>query len=369
MYYIGLISGTSMDAIDTALIEINNNKTELVKYKQFPIPDDLRLAVREITADSSIDNISKLDFSLGHLFADAAEKIVEHSNITLQDITAIGSHGQTVLHFPKGEYPRTLQIGNANIIAYRTGVATVADFRYMDMAASGQGAPLASSFHNYYFRSSDTNRVVLNIGGIANITVLACNPEKNVIGFDTGPGNGLLDDWNKRHRGTDMDLDGQWAHSGQVQKNYVSELLTEDYFRLDPPKSTGRDYFNLDWLQQKLDSVGSGQKPEDIQACLLQLTAQTITDAITRYAPDTQEVIVCGGGIHNTILMKTIRELLPNCDILSTVELGLDPDCVEAVTFAWLSKCRLEGIPGNITTVTGAIRPAVLGAVYNPVER
>ena len=358
-----------MDAIDTALVNIDAGSISLLAYQQFPIPDQIRSAVRNLSAASPLDEVMRMDVALGRLFADAVLKIIELAGKQSQDIRAVGSHGQTVLHHPDSTEPRTLQIGDANIIAYRTGIPTVADFRRADMAAGGQGAPLAPALHAAFFRSATGDRVILNIGGIANITLLPAAADIEVTGFDTGPGNGLLDDWNRRHRGTTMDENGVWAASGRVDKPLLNLLLADPYFSKAPPKSTGRDYFNLEWLDGLLGIYAQTPGPEHVQATLEMLTAHNVADAIRLYAGSSREIYVCGGGTHNIHLMQTLETCLPEATIATTDPLGIPPDAVEAVTFAWLAHCRMEGIPGNLPSVTGAERPVMLGAVYEGSEK
>ena len=353
-----------MDAIDVALVHFKNQTFEIVDYEQHPIADQVRNAVRSLSLKSTVEEITDLDSILGGLFANAITKTIEKNAISAKEISAIGSHGQTILHLPEANRPRTLQIGDPNIIAYKTGITTVADFRRMDMAAGGQGAPLAPAFHARYFRSEKSERVILNIGGVANITLLPANPEAAPSGFDTGPGNGLMDDWNFKHNGTYMDKDGGWAARGTVNPTLLAELLHDPYFSLPPPKSTGRDDFNLNWLEQKLQQLGQSIFPEDIQATLLNLTTLSIANAINSYTSQTREVYICGGGAHNPLLIKKLQEQLPDIHIATTEEIGIGPDAVEAVTFAWLAKCRLEGGAGNLPSVTGAKQNVMLGAVY-----
>ena len=368
MYYIGLMSGTSMDAVDTALLEFDNDKFQLIGYEQYPIADELRKAVKQVSLRTSLQDISKLDNILGHLFAQSALNIIKQTNTPPADIAAIGSHGQTVLHLPGGNHSRTLQIGDANIIAYKTGITTVADFRRMDIAAGGEGAPLAPAFHANYFKSDSRHRLILNIGGIANITILAAGPDIVTRGFDSGPGNGLLDDWNQRHCGTHMDKEGHWANRGQADSEFLNHLQNDAFFSTAPPKSTGRDFFNLDWLENKLNSFARSLQAQDVQATLVDLTIHSITEAIVSHAPHTEEIYICGGGVHNPLLFDGLKAQLADIRIESTEKLGINPDAVEAVTFAWLAKCRLEGTAANLPSVTGAIEPVVLGAVYAPTS-
>lgn len=358
------MSGTSMDAIDVALVRIEDNSLSLVGYEQYPIDDDIRNAVRQLSITSNIVEISRLDNILGYLFADSALKILKSTNLKPENITAIGSHGQTILHLPDGEPPRTLQIGDANIITFKTGITTVADFRRMDMAAGGQGAPLAPAFHLHQFSSDSRHRVILNLGGMANITILPKNNRDKVIGFDTGPGNALLDDWVHQSLGHPFDNNGLWAASGRTNKALLLSCLSDPFFAASPPKSTGRDYFNLNWLNKMLANQPGGISPEDTQATLLELTVTTIGQAIKKYAGNTNELLVCGGGIHNPLLIKSLQTELSGIEINSTSKYGLDPDCIEAVTFAWLAKCRMEMVAAGLPSVTGASSPQILGAIY-----
>lgn len=366
MYYIGLMSGTSMDAIDTALVRFDESSFELVAYDQFPFSDNIRNPVRELTGQSRPADIDRYHSLLGELFADAVLTIIKHSGIQAKDVSAIGSHGQTILHLPDADPPRTWQIGDAAAIAGKTGIITVADFRRADMEAGGQGAPLAPALHASLFRSVDVDRCILNLGGIANITVLPADTNKAVTGFDTGPGNGLMDDWNRLHNKTNMDKDGKWALSGAPDATLLRHLLSDPYFTRPFPKSTGRDYFNLQWLEQQLAVLETQFLPEDIQATLLELTVTSIADAIKSQTAVISELYLCGGGTHNKALVEKLRTQLPGILISSTQTLGLDPDAVEAVTFAWLAKQRLEGKPGNLPSVTGAEKAVLLGTVFEP---
>ncbi len=354
-----------MDAIDVALVKIENNSLSLIQYEQFPIHDDLRNSVRRLSTTSNIEEISRLDSMLGQLFADSVIKLLKKGGLEPGAITAIGCHGQTVLHLPDADPARTLQIGDANIITFKTGITTVADFRRMDIAAGGQGAPLAPAFHAFQFSSDTRHRVVLNLGGMANITVLSKDDANKITGFDTGPGNALLDDWTQQHLDQLYDKNGSWAKSGKVNEALLKNMLEDPYFQMCPPKSTGRDYFNLEWLNRKLSGLQLDISPADIQASLLELTAITISEAIKKYAEKTDEILICGGGVHNLVLIKSLEDKLSGIKINSTEKYGLDPDCIEAVAFAWLAKCRLDEIPVNLSSVTGATSPQILGAIYS----
>lgn len=353
-----------MDAIDTALVSFENEVPELVAYEQFPIAEQLKSSVRVLNASTSIGEVTKFDAIMGHLFADSVLKILEIADIPPEKISAIGNHGQTILHLPDDSHPRTLQIGDPNIIAQKTKINTVADFRRMDMADNGQGAPLAPAFHAKVFRKQNINRVTLNLGGIANTTILPAEIHTSISGFDTGPGNGLLDDWNQLHNHTEMDIDSQWAATGNPDHELLALLLSDPYFKLAPPKSSGRDYFNLEWLHSRLDSLNRELAPENIQATLLQLTILTIADAIKRHAPKTSEIYMCGGGCHNKRMTKALASLMPEVHLGNTQELGLNPDAIEAITFAWLAKQTMEAKAGNEPSVTGANSGQILGGIY-----
>jgi anhydro-N-acetylmuramic acid kinase len=362
-YYVGLISGTSMDGIDAALVRFDQSSVLFSRTHEFHYPADLRRSlIRAIREPQlcTVDEVGELDQRVGECFRDAARAVIAGAAIDPSDIRAIGSHGQTLRHRPEGPHPFTMQIGNPSIIAAGTGITTVADFRSADVARGGQGAPLAPVFHEWLLRKSGVDRVVLNIGGIANITVLPADGSE-AIGFDTGPGNTLLDAWIGKHRGDTYDKDGAWANSGSTNKVLLTRLLADPYFRMAYPKSTGFEYFNLDWL----DAAGvAGLAAADIQATLCELTANSIATAIHAAAPDTAEVFVCGGGVHNHALMQRLAAAIPNSKLASTGTAGLDPDWVEAAAFAWLAMRTLQGLPGNLPAVTGASGRAVLGAIY-----
>ncbi|MFH0351309.1 MAG: anhydro-N-acetylmuramic acid kinase [Chromatiales bacterium] len=365
--FIGLMSGTSMDAVDTALADFHGDQLRLIAFHQYPLPPDLTsalIATRRRAIDIALEQYGRIHIRIGRLFAEAVEEILRNASITPQQIAAIGSHGQTILHSVKGREPFSLQIGDPNVIAAITGIATVADFRGADIAAGGQGAPLTPAFHESQFRTAARDRVILNIGGIANITILPAHPELPVTGFDTGPGNGLLDDWALRHLGVPIDRDGRWSAQGTVDRDLLAKAKSDPYFTLRPPKSTGRDYFNLDWLDGILKAMHCPPHPQDVQATLLRLTAETIAEAVVRYAPPGSEVLACGGGTGNPVLMSALAQLLGQQPVATTALYGLEPRCIEAVTFAWLAKRRLEGRPGNLPAVTGARKPVVLGAIY-----
>ena len=357
--YLGLISGTSADGIDAALARFDP-RLEVIAARTYAYPGSLReriVALARNAAQIALDDYGHLDAEVGACFADAANALLREADIDAGDVAAIGSHGQTVCHRPGGAHPFTLQIGDPNVIAERTGITTIADFRRADVAAGGQGAPLLPALHAALFSDARTPRAVLNLGGISNATLL--RPGKDVIGFDTGPANCLLDAWAARHLGTARDENGTWAASGEVRDNLLAAWLQEPYFAAPPPKSTGREHFNLDWLDVRTPADIAAA---DVQATLLALSARSIADALR--ASGVREVYACGGGVHNTALMAALRAELPDLRFDTTSALGLDPDFVEAAGFAWLARARIDVLPGNIPSVTGALGPRVLGAIY-----
>lgn len=359
--YLGLISGTSADGIDVALVRFAP-KLEVIAARTSPYPDDLRARIVSLARNEAaitLDDLGHLDVEIGACFADAALALLRRANVAPRAVSALGSHGQTVCHRPSGPLPFTLQLGDPSVIAERTGIVTVADFRRADVAAGGQGAPLLPALHASVFADNAIPRAILNLGGIANLTLLV--PGKPVLGFDTGPANCLMDAWSLRVRGRPRDEGGAWARSGHTSPALLQRLLDEPYFAIPPPKSTGREVFNLDWLDARLPG---NLAPEDVQATLLQLSARSIASALRDNAPETREVYACGGGVHNGALMDALRVEWPGVKLDTTTVLGLDPDFVEAVGFAWLARARLENIAGNLPSVTGARGARVLGAVY-----
>ena len=365
--YVGLMSGTSMDGIDAALVDFGEHRCEIRATLSAPYPDELSTALLQASrtpAECTVDVIGNLDNRVGECFRDAALLLLKQSDISAGEVVAIGSHGQTLRHQPNAARPFTMQIGDPNIIATGTGIATVADFRRADIALGGEGAPLTPAFHQWLFADADVNRAVLNIGGIANVTLLLAS-SSTVRGFDTGPGNTLLDGQARQNLKKPYDEDGAWAAEGTVSEELLEALLSDKYFGLPPPKSTGFEYFNAHWLNSIISAFGKTTlEAVDIQATLAELTARTIAAAILEHAPEVKEVLVCGGGVHNTDLMRRLSICLADISIASTETCGLHPDWVEAAAFAWLAKRRLEGKPGNLPEVTGASRLEVLGAVY-----
>ncbi|MBP6748338.1 MAG: anhydro-N-acetylmuramic acid kinase [Xanthomonadaceae bacterium] len=367
--YLGLISGTSTDGIDAAIVRFGDDghSVELLFGRTYAWPSDLRARLVELGqrgVELTLDDIGELDTRIGRIFADAAGHALRDSDITSDRIAAIGSHGQTLRHRPQGDHPFTMQLGDPNLIAEHCGVRVVADFRRRDVAAGGHGAPLLPALHAALLTAPQEHRAVVNLGGIANITLLPPTGDTHgeVRGFDTGPANALMDAWCLRHTGAGYDRDGAFALSGRVDTALLSKLLQEPWFSLPAPKSTGRDQFHLGWLERHL----SGQEsPPDVQATLLALTARTVADALNAAQPGTSRLIACGGGVHNPALMRALAATLPRVTVESSAAHGLDPDLVEAMGFAWLARQTVLGRPGNLPSVSGARGPRVLGAIYS----
>jgi anhydro-N-acetylmuramic acid kinase len=362
--YAGLISGTSMDGVEAVLLDIEGERFAIraALHMDYPVALSRRLknAVAH-PATCDLDEFGALDAEVGDVFAAAIVQLLEDSGIAADQVRAIGSHGQTLLHRPDAALPFTLQIGDANRIAEYTGIDVVADFRRRDMAAGGEGAPLVPAFHAAAFAVPGVARVVVNIGGISNITVLAA--DGSVAGFDTGPGNCLMDLWASEHLGTPYDKDGALAARGEVQPALLQRLLDEPYLQRRPPKSTGRELFHRLWLQRAL-AVSSGSVAA-VQATLCEYTATTIAAAIREFSgvqPD--ELLVCGGGAYNTELMRRLALQMSGIRVRSTADRGIAPEHVEAALFAWLAQRFVAGLPGNLVAVTGAGGPRVLGALH-----
>lgn len=306
-----------------------------------------------------LDELGALDVAVGECFAEAALDVLARAGVSAGEVRAIGSHGQTVRHRPHATHPFSLQIGDAAVIAERTGLCTVSDFRRADVAAGGQGAPLAPAFHAAIL-ADRVPCAVLNLGGIANLSLL--DRIGDVLGFDTGPANCLMDAWHERHMGAPCDRDGAWAASGICDEDLLGNLLSDPYFAAAMPKSTGREYFNLAWLEARIGP--RTLRAVDVQATLLHLSARSIADAVRLTSPDTAQVFACGGGVHNGSLMQALAHEFGAISISSTAEVGIDPDYVEAALFAWLARERLAGRPGNRIGVTGARAPRMLGAIH-----
>lgn len=362
--YLGLMSGTSADGIDAALAQFPvDGGCRFVDGLTLPWDPVLRerlVALGQGGELASLDELGDVDARIGLAFAAAAVALLQHSGVVAAQVRAIGSHGQTVRHRPSASPAFTLQLGDANRIAEHTGITTVADFRRRDVAAGGQGAPLMPAFHLAMLGTADEDRAVLNLGGIANLTLIP--REGTLLGFDTGPANALLDAWCERHTGRTYDADGAFAASGVVDAGLLARWRDDPWFALPPPKSTGREQFHLAWVQQQ---IGDGQHvAADVQATLLELTAVTVADALLRTLPGARRVLVCGGGVRNGHLMQRLAARLPGVVVESSARHGLDPDYLEALGFAWLAQRTLDGLAGNLPSVTGAAGPRILGAIH-----
>lgn len=364
--YVGLMSGTSLDGIDASLLEFKDDQIQLLAFEYAPYSDSIKKNIKSFSEPNApllLKDYGSVDTELGCLFAEAANKLISKSNYSSSDITAIGSHGQTIYHAPEISPGFSLQIGDPNIIAEQTGITTVADFRRRDIAAGGQGAPLVPAFHQAIFGKlfdlTKKNITIVNIGGIANITYLSAN---KTIGFDTGTGNTLMDFWAQKNLDTAYDKNGSWAKTGRANPELVKTLKQDPYFKLSFPKSTGKEYFSPDWLNEKISHTPNCLA-KDIQASLCRLTAETITEAIDQHAPLTDHTLICGGGMHNDYLIELIRNNLSH-PVSSTAEFGINPDHVEAMAFAWLARQTINNLSGNLTEVTGAKNPVILGGIY-----
>lgn len=369
--FIGIMSGTSLDGVDVALCDLNEDKCKVIATHFLAYPQALKTQLLQLhtATDNDLETMALTANKLAFLYAEAVNALLTKQNLHANQITAIGCHGQTIRHRP--ELGFTLQIGNAALLAELSNITVVSDFRSRDIAAGGQGAPLVPAFHQAVFGSTQSNRALINIGGIANITYLAKNTDEsnlgNVLGFDSGPGNMLLDAWIKQHLNKDYDANGAWAASGEIIQSLLLQMLAEPYFALQTPKSTGRDLFNDAWLMQYLENTN--YRPEDVAHTLVALTTHSIHDALTQYCGHIDAIYLCGGGAHNTLLTQHLKALLANTQpaatLTTTAELGVGVDWVEAAAFAWLAKQTITQKPGNLPAVTGAKGLRVLGAIYS----
>ena len=360
--FLGTITGTSVDGLDIALLDLSDG-IRLVAAETAAFPDSLRTALLDIgqPGRDDLDVVGSLDAELGVFISEAVLGFLNALGVDPARIGALGSHGQTIRHRPDAARPFTWQIGDPNQIAELTGITTVADFRRRDMAAGGQGAPLVPAFHEALFRTPEESRVLLNIGGISNITLLPSDPAQPVSGFDTGPGNGLLDAWCLLNRGQAYDRNGEWAAQGRLLPTLLESMLRDPYLSRPPPKSTGREMFNLPWLEASAD-LGAFQ-PEDVQHTLTEFTAATVVQGMKRWAGGAGRLVVCGGGRHNDQLMKRLAALA-GIPVQTSETLGFDGDAMEAAAFAWLAARRMSELPGNAPAVTGAAGERVLGGIY-----
>ena len=353
------MSGTSLDGIDTALLDLSTSTPKLLATHYQPYSVDLQeklLALHHAT-QNEIHEAQLISNELTHRYAETTKSLLHKANVSNTAVRAIGCHGQTIRHRPENGY--TLQLGNGALLAELSGITVVNDFRSRDIAAGGQGAPLVPAFHHKMLRHPEIHRVIVNIGGISNLTNLA--PKQTTSGFDCGPGNLLMDAWVKKHQNQSYDKDGTWSSSGQIITALLEKLLSENYFQLHPPKSCGRDLFNLRWLEQHLNGT---EAPADVQATLLALTGKAISSSIQNYCIGAQEVYLCGGGAHNLALRSYLKLALPHCDIRLTDQLNIDADWLEAIAFAWLAQQTILGLSANLPEATGAKHPCILGAIY-----
>lgn len=363
--YLGLMTGTSVDAIDLALVSAKSDEITIVSAGESPIPNTLKDSLKSlmVPGDNEIDRLGHAGVELASTLARAVNEFLKVRQLSSAGITAIGMHGQTIRHRPAGKNPFTLQIGDASVLAEQTGIDVIADFRSRDIAAGGQGAPLVPRFHEAIF-GKELAQVIVNIGGISNVTVLAGGGERGnrgVSGFDTGPGNALLDLWCEAHTGHAFDTNGDWAVTGEIREDLLQAMLTDSYFQQPPPKSTGREAFTEEWLAEQL----KGHEPEaaDVQATLVALTAACIADGINRWGDLPERVVVVGGGRRNKTLMEQLGSRL-SAPLIRAEDAGIDGDALEAAAFAWLAHRFVERLPGNATAVTGASGERVLGALY-----
>jgi anhydro-N-acetylmuramic acid kinase len=354
--FIGVMSGTSLDGVDVVLCPVGAEGIELAASLVFPFDDMLRADILSVIGGTTtLEEVGEIDHRLGVLFADAVQALINEHGLDVGRIEAIGLHGQTLWHRPGGSAPFTMQLGDPNIVAARTGIKTVADFRRKDMALGGQGAPFAPAFHRFLFDRLEGKTVVVNIGGMANITVIG-DP---LLGYDTGPGNVLMDEWCKEKFGAPFDEDGAIAQRGEVDEGLLQAMLADPYFSKPAPKSTGREQFNAAWLDRFLNA----QMPRhDVMATLSELTARSIADEARRYAP--QRVLLCGGGAKNVFLRGRIASMLEGVDVVRTDEYGIPGDWMEAMAFAWLAYKRINGEAVELKSVTGASQNTILGGLY-----
>lgn len=356
-FYIGVMSGTSLDGVDVVLCEISSAKCTLVSSLEYPFDKELKEEILElISGTATVEQIGILDNKLGNLFADAINSFIKKEKIDTDKVTAIGLHGQTLWHKPEGKNRFSMQLGDANIVAAKTDIQVVADFRRMDMANGGQGAPFAPAFHQFVFSGVGQHVAVLNIGGMANITLLG----ENLQGWDTGTGNVLMDSWIQNSQNKPYDKDGEFAKKGKADESLLNSFLDDEYFKKAPPKSTGREYFNDSWLSQHLP-IFQTIKDEDIQRTLLELTAQSIANDVKKTATDL--LIVCGGGAKNNFLMSRLKELC-NIEVKKSDDYGVSSEFMEAMAFAWLAYKRIHREKVNLCSVTGADKDSILGGIY-----
>ena len=358
------MSGTSADSIDCAVLDLSSNKIKVIGCKNFEIPKDLKTDIIDASQSKELEQalIDDLDFKMAEVLVNSVKEAIEDFHIDFKEIKAIGSHGQTIKHQPKSKAPFSLQVGDPQKISNDLKIKTIGNFRNDDIQSGGEGAPLTPIFHETVFASDKKRKAIVNIGGITNITVLDY-PE--VIGFDTGPGNCLMDCWSRVNKIGNYDDKGTWAASGMINQSLLETMMSDSYFARQYPKSTGPDYFNHEWIKDKLLQSSLKITPRDVQATLLQVTVLSLMNSINSLQLSDQNIYLCGGGIHNELLCKEINK---NCktEVKTTSELGIDPDYLEAICFAWLAKQRIDKKSFDLNRITGSKGKVYLGRIYNP---
>ena len=364
--YVGLMSGTSVDSIDCATLDLSSEEIKVLSCKNFEIPKDLKKDIIQSSQSEKIEQelIDGLDFRMAEVLVESVKEIISDSDIEVKDIRAIGSHGQTIKHEPRSETPYTLQIGDPQKISNDLNVITVGNYRHDDIEAGGEGAPLTPVFHNTVFGSDRKKKAIVNIGGITNITVLDY-PE--LIGFDTGPGNCLMDCWSRINNIGNYDDRGYWASSGTTNQSLLRVMMEDEYFSRKYPKSTGPDYFSHDWIRNNLLKLSKEILAEDVQATLAQVTVVSLIESINSLNLSDENIYLCGGGVHNDFLCNEINEQSKK-SVSTTFELGIDPDYVEAICFGWLAKQRIENKSFNLSEITGSKGEVYLGRIYEPFK-
>ncbi|GGF89676.1 MULTISPECIES: anhydro-N-acetylmuramic acid kinase [Cysteiniphilum] len=361
-YYIGIMSGTSMDAIDCVVVDFKDDSFSLKAQQSFAYPAEIKARIKNIFAQDyqlSLFDFGDLDYQLAESYAQCVTKILTENNLNAEDIIAIGCHGQTVYHQPQGVRKFSIQLGSGNVLTALTGIPVINDFRNKDMIFGGQGAPLVPVFHQAFFADKGTPRVILNLGGIANITCL--HPKKPLIGFDTGPANTLIDQWINKHRGQAYDQAGHWGRGGILLPKLLDRLMQDPYFAQSAPKSTGLEYFNLQWLENQLST---DEHIQDVQATLHHLTARSIAEAILRYQADTKALYVAGGGARNEFLLDLLQEYLPAINVQAINALGVDEAWIEAIAFAWFAYCHINKIKIAFSATTGSKKDVIAGSYH-----
>ena len=363
--YIGLMTGTSADSLDCAAVNFSKKEMNIVGLKNYDIPNALKNKIQESTQAPEHNNslLRELDINLGNFFSKSIEDFIKSLSLDKNQISGIGSHGQTIKHEPNAETPYSMQIGDPQLISNKLGIKTVGQFRDDDILAGGQGAPISPIFHKEVFAESGEKRLIVNIGGITNISVIS---DQEIIGFDTGPGNCLMDSWCRKNLRGNFDDQGNWAKSGEVNTNLLEIMIKDNYFKLEYPKSTGPDYFNESWLYSCIVKVDPEIKAQDIQATLAELTALSLSNALKEIPDISEKVYFCGGGVHNLHLLERISSKIKKT-CLTTHDLGIDPDYLEAICFAWLAKQRLDGIKFDMKNITGSKKAVYLGKIFLPV--